>query len=334
MTQEEQLAILRQLTEIFGPSGCEGRIAAKIEGLARPYADEITRDSMGNLIVHKKGKGKKLMFSAHMDSIGVMVTQITDQGYLKFSQIGGFVASDLSRVQVVFENGTRGVIGVPEDKEDKAFKREELYIDIGASGAAEAKKLVKPGDCAVYTSTFFRQGDRIFANYLDNRAGCLVLLDALTRVNNSGNDLYFVFSAQEEVGLRGAKTAAYAIAPDYGIGVDVTGTDDLPGACHASTCKLDGGAAIKLMDRSVLCSPQVYGLLQKLAEERGIPAQEDILSFGGTDAGAILPTRSGVLAGGISVPCRYTHAPIECITWNDLQASVDLVVALAESELN
>ncbi len=333
MTEKEQLEVLRQLTETFGPSGCEERIRGRIEKLAGPWADEITRDAMGNLIVHRKGRGKKLMVSAHMDSVGVMVTQITNQGYLKFTQVGGLVASDLSRVQVVFENGTRGVIGVPEDQEEKSFKQQELYIDIGAATKAQAEQLVKLGDCAVYTSTFFRQGDRIFANYLDNRAGCLVLLDVLTRVKGE-NDLYFVFSVQEEVGLRGAKTAAYAIDPDYGVGVDVTCTDDLPGASHTCTGKIGGGAAIKLLDHSVLCSPEVSGLLQRLAGERGIPAQEDIMAFGGTDAGAILPTRSGVLTGGISVPCRYTHAPIECISLKDLQASADLLAALAESELN
>ena len=170
MTQEEQLAVLRRLTEAFGPSGCEGQIAEVIEKLARPYGDEITRDSMGNLIVHKKGEGKKLMFSAHMDSIGLMVTQITDQGYLKFAPLGGFVPSDLSRVQVVFENGAQGVIGVPEDKEEKSFKLEELYIDIGASSKEEVEKLVKVGDCAVYRSTFFHQGDRLFANLLTFQA--------------------------------------------------------------------------------------------------------------------------------------------------------------------
>ena len=333
MTQEEQLAVLRRLTEAFGPSGCEGQIAEVIEKLARPYGDEITRDPMGNLIVHKKGEGKNLMFSAHMDSIGLMVTQITDQGYLKFAPLGGFVPSDLSRVQVVFENGAQGVIGVPEDKEEKSFKLEELYIDIGASSKEEVEKLVKVGDCAVYRSTFFRQGDRLFANYLDNRSGCLVLLDVLSRVQ-SKHDLYFVFTAQEEVGVRGAKTAAYAINPDYGVAVDVTCTDDLPGASHTCTSKLGGGAAVKIMDRSVLCSPEVCALLKGLAEEKNIPAQEDIMSFGGTDAGAILPTRCGVLAGGISVPCRYTHAPIECISLKDLQASADLAAALAESELN
>ncbi len=333
MTEREQLAILRQLTEGFGPSGCEEQIALELEKIARPYGDEISRDAMGSLIVRKRGRGKKLLFSAHMDTVGVMVTQITDQGFLKFSPLGGFTASDLSRAQVVFADGTRGTIGVPEDKEEKSFQKEELYLDIGASDKEEAKKLVKVGDCAVYANTFFRRGDRIFANHLDNRAGCFMLLDALSRVN-SENDLYFVFSAQEEVGMRGAKTAAYAIAPDYGIAVDVTCTDDLPGACHTCTCKLGGGAAIKIMDSSVLCAPEVYGLLQRLAAEKGIPAQEDIMACGGTDAGAIQPARSGVMTGGISVPCRYTHAPVECISLKDLQAGADLIVALAESELS
>jgi endoglucanase len=332
MNAQERRNLFQTLTAAFGPSGCEEEISKTIEELARPYADEIHRDSMGNLIVHKKGQGKKLLFSAHMDSVGVMITQITDQGYLKFSQIGGLVASDLSRTQVRFANGTQGVISVPEDKEEKSFSLSDLYIDIGAASKEESEKLVGLGDCAVFTSTFFTQNGKVFANYLDNRAGCLALLEALSQVKGN-NDLYFLFSAQEEVGLRGAKIAAFGVEPDYGIGVDVTCTDDLPGAAHTSTCKLGGGTAIKVMDHSVLCTPQVYEGLRKLAQEKNIPAQMDVMVFGGTDAGAIMTTKSGVKTGGISIPCRYTHAPIECMAEADYEASVALIVALAESEL-
>lgn len=335
-TKEQRLAQLQQLTQTFGPSGSEEDIRALLKKLAVPYADSLTVDSLGNLIAFKQGTGagqrKKLLFSAHMDSVGVLVTHITKEGYVKFSPLGGLVAADLSRQTVVFQSGLRGVISVPEDKEEKTFRLDDLYLDIGANSKEEAEKLVHLGDPAVFAPTFYVQGERVFANYLDNRAGCLALLEVLEQAK-SVHDLYFLFSVQEEVGLRGGKTGAYGVNPHYGIAVDVTCTDDLPGATHTSTAKLGGGAAIKLLDHSVLCTPQVYEHLDALAKENNIPAQRDIMAFGGTDAGAIAVTRGGVKTGGVSVPCRYTHAPVECMDWKDYEASVTLLTTLAESEL-
>ena len=169
--------------------------------------------------------------------------------------------------------------------------------------------------------------------YIDNRISCLVLLMAMEKLGKVENDLYFVFTSQEEVGLRGAKTAAWGIDPDYGIAVDVTPADDEPGSKHLVSSVFGGGAAVKVMDGSVICHPQVVERLMKLADEKGINAQRDVIRAGGTDAGAIHMTRSGVYTGGISIPCRYVHTPTEMVDKSDVKACADLVAAFAETKL-
>ena len=193
--------------------------------------------------------------------------------------------------------------------------------------------MVQVGDTAVYDTSAFINNGKVYSPYLDNRISCAIQLLALERLKESGNDLYFVFTSQEEVGLRGAKTAAWAIDPDYGIAVDVTDVDDIPGSEKYGTVQLGKGAAIKVMDSSVICHPVMVEKLSKLAEENQIPAQKDILRAGGTDAGVIHTTRMGVYTGGISVPTRYIHTPQEMADLQDVENCVKLVVAFAQSEL-
>lgn len=324
---------LQALNACHGPSGDEREIAAVLETVAAPYADKCKRDTLGSLIVHRKGKGPKIMFSAHMDSIGLIVTHIDEKGFLRFGGLGGLSAPDLLAAQVRFKNGTRGVVALDRKTEPKDMKLEHLYLDIGAKNREEALSMVQVGDTAVYDTSSFVSGDRVISPYLDNHISCVVLLMALEQVRKNKNDLYFVFSAQEELGLRGAKTAAYGIDPDYGIAVDVTCSDDELGSNHDSSTVLGGGAAIKVMDRSVICHPQMIERLTGLAVQNGILTQRDVLCSGGTDAGAIHQTRSGVLTGGISIPCRYTHMPLEMADLRDVEACAKLVIAFAESEL-
>ncbi len=324
---------LQKLTGAFGPSGCEGPVAEVIRAMAEPYADECFTDTLGNLIVHKKGNGPRVMFSAHMDSIGLIATHIEKEGFIRFGKVGGLDLPAIYQLPVRFQNGTQGVIAVNEDKEGEKLRLNDLYVDIGAKDRAEAEQKVSVGDMAVFSSPAIMAGRRVVSPYLDNRVGCLVLLMALKRIQTHTNDLYFVFSTQEEVGCRGAKTAAYSIDPDYGLAVDVTGADDVPSATHGSSTKLGGGAAIKVMDSSVICHPVMVKKLQALAAEQGIPAQTDVLRSGGTDAGSIHITRLGVITGGISVPCRYIHAPSEMADQDDIEACAALAAALAESEL-
>ncbi len=330
----ELFPLLQRLTGAFGPSGCEQGIREVIAAYAAPYADEISTDAMGNLIVHKKGAGKKLLFAAHMDSVGLIVTHIEKEGWLRFGSLGWLPALDIRRQSVVFENGVRGVISVPEDKEEsKELKLSDLYVDIGAKDEAEARRMVRLGDAAVYDAPTYAQNERVFSRFLDNRSGCAVLLLALEQISRPANDLYFVFTVQEEVGLRGAKPAAFGVDPDVGIAVDVTLSDDLPGALHSCSSVLGKGPGVKVMDSSVICQPQVVRWMNAVAEQAGIPVQQDVLRSGGTDAGAILSNRLGVYTGGICVPCRYTHSPVEVADLGDITASARLAAALAESEL-
>lgn len=329
----EFLEIMQKLNACHGPSGDEGQVAAAIREMAQPYVDEITTDVLGNLICHKKGSGPKVMFAAHMDSIGFIITHIDDNGYLRFGQVGGLSAHDLPGTPVRFRNGTRGVVAVQGKVEPKDWKLDHLYIDIGAKDRADARTMVQVGDTAVFDTVPFVSGGKLFSPYLDDRIACAILLSAMERVKGGDNDLYFVFTVQEEVGLRGARTAAYGIDPDYGIAVDVTDSDDIPDAPHECSSAAGKGAAIKVMDNSVICHPAVVKTLEELAVASNIPYQLDILRFGGTDAGAIHQSRAGVYTGGISAATRYVHTPLEVADLEDIEACAALAAAFAQAKL-
>ena len=245
----------------FGPSGREDAVRETIAEIAGAYIDDVTTDALGNLICRKKGakNGKKLLFAAHMDSIGVVATYIEDKGFIRFSQIGGLYVGDLLNIQVKFANGTRGVISYEEKTPLKDLTLDNLFIDIGAKDAEEARKLVQIGDFAVYEAPRFEQNGVLCGPYLDNRIGCVTLLLMMEQLADKEieNDLYFVFTAQEEVGLRGAGAAAFAVEPDAAIAVDVTDTGDLPEMKSAMAVELGKGPAVKVMDRSVICTPAV-----------------------------------------------------------------------------
>ncbi len=330
----ELFELIQTLNAAHGPSGDEGGIREVIAGLAQLFADEVRTDTLGNLIVRKKGTGPKVMFAAHMDSIGFIVTHMEKEGFLRVGRLGGISPKEAAYTPVRFKNGVRGVI-VPEEKADFGkLKLDECYLDIGARDEAQARELVQVGDTAVYDSPCFENNGKVVSPYLDNRISCAILLKTLEEVTQSPNDLYFVFTVQEEVGIRGGKTAAWGVDPDYGIAVDVTDVDDTPGSEKSGTVQLGKGAAIKVMDSSVICAPQVVARLEALAKEGNIPAQRDILRAGGTDAGAIHITRAGVMTGGISVPCRYIHTPVEMADLSDAEHCVKLAAAFARSELN
>lgn len=327
------LETLQTLNACHGPSGQERTIAAAIKEMAAPYADEITSDVMGNLIIHKKGSGPRVMFAAHMDSIGFIVTHIDENGFLRFGKVGGLHAPSVLHTSVRFQNGVRGIVSLDCAVEPKEMKLDDLYIDIGAKDEATAKSMVQLGDIAVYDAPAFAAGSCMVSPYMDNRISCVVLLMALEQLKTSGNDLYFVFTVQEELGLRGAKTAAFSIDPKYGIAVDVTIADDELGSKHRGSSKAGGGAAIKVMDSSIICHPIMVEKLKNLSKEKGIAAQLDVITGGGTDAGSIHVTRTGVYTGGISIPCRYVHSPVELVSVSDVEACAMLVTAFAESKL-
>lgn len=327
------LNVLQKLNACHGPSGDETSVAQLISELAAPYADECSVDPMGNLIVHKRGTGPKVMFAAHMDSIGMIVTHIEDNGFLRIGKIGGLNLHSLLYAPVRFANGIRGCVGADQSADIKKLSIEDLFIDIGASSREDAEMKVRIGDTAVFDAPTFAAEDRLISPYMDNRISCVVLLSALEALKKSSNDLYFVFTTQEEVGLRGAKTAAYAIDPDYAIAIDVTLSDDEPGAKHNGSSVLGKGAAIKVMDSSVICHPQMVAKLTDLARANRIAYQSDVIRAGGTDAGAIHVSRTGVYTGGISIPCRYIHTPTEMVQISDVEACIQLTAAFACARL-
>ena len=325
--------VIQQLTEAFGPSGYETEVTDLIKEMVEAYADEVRTDVLGNVIAIKKGsqEGRDVMFAAHTDEIGLVVTFIDDKGFLRFANVGGVSVSTLVGNRVRFAGGAIGVI-YQEKGAWKDLTLDKLYIGIGAETKEEAQKMVRLGEFGIFHREFTDLGNRLIAKAMDDRIGCVVLIEALKKIQNPKNTLYFVFTAQEEVGLRGARTAAYGIDPDLGIALDVTLTGDMPEAMRMEVA-LGKGAAIKVKDSSLVVHPKVKDLLVQLAEENSIPYQMEVLERGGTDAGAIHLTKAGVPSGAISIPTRYVHSPSEMVDIRDVQACVDLVVALAKVDL-
>ncbi len=317
---------IKELAQCFGPSGREEMIAELLTGYAKKYADEVDVDILGNVIAHKKGTGKKIMLAAHMDEIGIIATYIDENGFIRFSNIGGVDIKRLLNKRVRFKNGTVGVIDTEKDNED--IKLSGLYIDIGAKDKSEAESKISVGDMAVFVGEYVETDEVIISKALDNRIGCAVLLEVLEKVKGD-NDLYFVFTSCEEVGLRGAKGSAYRVFPEYALAVDVTDTGDTPNS-EKMAVKLGGGAAVKIMDRSVICHYEVRGILTDIAKENAIPCQLEVMTEGGTDAGVIHTSRGGVKTGGVSIPTRYIHSPSEMVSKSDYNAAIALVKAFCE----
>ena len=309
------------------PSGFERPCAQLIAQLAAPYCDETRIDVMGNVICHKKGPGKRVMTAAHMDTIGLMITHIDEKGFLRFNTLGGFAPYRLATARMKLENGCRGVVFLGE------IKIGDLYLDVGARSREEAERLVSIGDVAVYEGEPLKLGDRIASPYCDDLIACAAQLSAMSQMEQSENDLYFVFTVQEETGLRGARTAAYGIDPEYGFCMDVTRTGDTAGETVKMEVKLGGGPAIKIKDTSLLCNPQAVQHLRQAAEEAGLAYQDEVLTAGGTDSAAMQQTRAGVLAGCVSIPCRYIHSQHEMISLKDAEDCARLLARALQTAL-
>lgn len=324
--------LLKELVSIYGPSGNEGLIKEYIENEIKNYVDEIIEDDLGNLIARKKGNGKRVMIAAHMDQIGLMITDIDDKGFLRFTNIGGISPFITLSQQVIFENGTVGVISAEPIDDISKLKLSNMFVDIGANNKEEAEKLVNIGDICVYKSEYGENDNVIFTKCLDDRVGCYIAIEAIKQIENPKNDLYFVFTVQEEVGLRGARTSAYKIEPEIGIALDVTGSGDTPKA-KTFAVGLNKGTAIKVKDNSILTHPKLRQLMVEIAKKNDIPYQMEVLEFGGTDSGAIHLTKEGVPSGVISIPTRYVHSTIEMASKNDILNSTKLLIELLKSDL-
>ena len=323
------MQLLQVILTGYGASGHEGRVRVVIEKALAGHVDSMETDVMGNLIAVKKGDGtgKKIMLSAHMDHSGLAVIDADKHGFLRVCNVGGIHASDMVSGHVVFENGVRGVVGV-DGKLKGAAKVSDLYIDIGASDRDEALSMVRIGDMCVMQPHVSMLGEhRMASPAMDDRIACFVLTQVMLNLDACKNDVYAVFSVQEEVGLRGAATAAYSVNPDLGIAIDVTGVGDVPKVDTKIAVALGKGAAIKIMDRSLIATPSVVEMMEEAAKENGIAVQREVLPYGGTDAGAIQKSRCGVATGAVSIPCRYIHSEAETVDLRDVRAAIDLVGA-------
>ena len=327
--------LIHALTEIIGPSSCEELVEDYIEKILRKNRKlEIKRDVMGNLIARRKGSGKKIMLAAHMDEIGFIVKHIDKNGYLRFAVVGGIFNHNIIENHVKFTNGIEGVIGI----ESKTFNLKEIptiekmFIDIGAKNKSEAEKLVSIGSTAGMKATFVDMGKRISTKTLDDRVGCAMLIELALKEIKGNNDIYFVFTTQEEVGLRGAKTSAFEISPDFAIAVDVTDTGDTPES-NVMEVSLGNGPAIKVMDSGMIVRKSVIDFMKETAEKNKIPYQLEILIGGSTDAMIIQTNKDGVLAGVISIPTRYIHSQAEMCDIDDVKNGIILIKKIKEINL-
>jgi len=330
---------LKKIVMPMGVSGDEGDISAVLAAEIAPYVDKVYNDALGNLIAFKKGKGKKpkkLMFAAHMDEIGFMASYIDEKGYIRLSRLGGINYQAAAFSEVIFKNGTKGVL-VPEARlmgGQREYRPENYYVDIGAKSKKDAMRRVKIGDtCHVAPHLFKLAGSRVAGRPIDDRIGCMMLVEAAKAAVTFENDTYFVFTVQEEVGVRGAKTSAFAIAPDYAVAVDIGGAGDVP-ACAPLAVNLGEGIAVKIKDAMVICNPKMVALMKQIAQDAKIPYQTEILEGGGTDTCMLQQAAGGCTAGAISVPPRYGHSAVEVIDMNDVAGGIGILAGLCGTKLD
>lgn len=328
------LDILKKYCSVYGPSGRENGISDAIREYVAPYADEVCSDALGNLIAIKRcGKpdAKKLMFCAHMDQIGLIVTYVEPEGWVRFGNIGGVSPANILHRTVIFENGTVGVVEKQQGANITGTRLSEYYIDTG-DGEKTCKKIF-PGDVAVYDSPWHETEDSVISGALDNRFACAALTWAFINAKDPASDIYAVFTTQEEVGLRGARVAGQSLAPDAMIAVDVTSAGDLPSDIPTIPMKMGAGATVKIKDASVICHPGMVAWLKDIANANGVIWQPEILTAGGTDAGAVQLTGAGVPVGGVSVPTRYIHSAVEMCSKSDIKEAGKLLLAAMENEI-
>lgn len=327
--------LVKKLSEIAGPSGFEDRIREEISKEIKNDVDSLTTDNMGNLVAFRKGKcNKKLMIASHMDEIGFIVTGIDDNGFLKFTTLGGFDPKTLTAQRVIV-HGKKDVVGVmgakpihvmtPEEREKKVVVK-DFFIDLGLE-KEEVEKIVEIGTPISRERDCIEMGNCINGKSLDNRISVYILIEVIKNLKNKQLpfDTYFTFTVQEEVGLRGAQVAALNIQPNVAIALDTTIAFD-------EITKLGAGPGIKIMDSSVICNTKVVAFMKSVAEKHKIPFQAEIMQGGGTDTSVLQKmVAGGAMAGAVSIPTRYLHQVIETVHKDDVDNSVKLLTQIVAS---
>lgn len=314
-------SILSRLLSSFGVSGHEDNVRKTIMEELKDISCDVKEDKMGNLIV-KVGEGsEKLMFCAHMDEIGLIVTFIEDNGFIRVGSIGDFNAAEIVHNLVEFENGTIGKVAAAKDNPEIG----DLFIDIGAKDRDEALKNVKEGDVASFLGDAAELENNIIGPGLDNRVGCYILLRLIKEIKKSSKELYFVFSSQAELGGRGARAASFEVEPDFCIVVDLENAGDAIGG--KNNLKLGAGPIITVMDRSLIMHHEVKEMLESTAKKKEIQVQYAAVNRI-TDGGTIHKEKCGVKTGVVSVPCRYNHTVSEMVCMEDVEKVIELLKGL------
>lgn len=336
--------LLKKLADAPGVSGFEDEVRNIIIDELNDHVDSVEVDELGNVITTRKGKadGKKIMLAAHMDEIGLMVRYIDKEGFIKFSKIGGINDQMLLNQEVSIHTSNGLVIGVigskpphrmKESERKKVIEYENMFIDIGASNKEEAEGIVQLGDPVTIKQEFTKLGKLYMGKALDNRIGCAVMVEVMKKAKSNAT-VYGVGTVQEEVGLKGAKTAAFRLNPDMALALDVTIAGDHPGIKEEDApAKTGKGPGIILTDasgRGLITHPKVKELLISVADEEEIPYQLEVSEGGTTDATAIHLTREGIPTGVISPPTRYIHTPVSVVAIEDVENAVKLILAVLE----
>jgi endoglucanase len=334
------LKLLEKLSNAYGPPGHEEEVRMIMEEELKGIVGKVQVDVMGNLIAEKQGAmGKpKIMITAHMDEVGFIITNISEKGFLNFHPMGGVVPTIIpgQTMRIRGEGGEAiGIVGstpphiTPPEKRDKIPPIEEMYIDIGATSQEEVKaRGIDVGATAIFHTQYRELGlGYIMGKAFDDRVGCLILVEVMKKLMETEANITAVATVQEEVGLRGARTAAWTVNPDYAIAIEGTFAADTPEVKPTQIpAKLKGGPVITIADAGMITHPKILKTIVKTAEEAKIPYQFKKIPSGSTDAAAIHLTRSGIPSGAIAVPCRYIHGPAAITHISDIEATINLIV--------
>lgn len=332
------IELLKTLCALPGPSGCEDKVREFVVAFTRPYADELRTDSMGNVMVFRKGEkalDRPVVLAAHMDEVGVIIKRITEDGMLKFGFVGGIdprvvIGRRVKFGDVVGVVGIRAVHLTTATERKTMPKAKDLYIDIGASGKASAEARVSLGDYGVFDSDCVAFGDGMLkAKAIDDRVGCAALLTLLR--DKPPVDTWFCFTVQEETGLRGAATMTFALDPGFCLVVEGTTAADLAEVSDGkAVCRVRGGAVIPFMDGATIYDAALFELLRNACIKRNIPWQTKSRVAGGTDAGRIHKSRAGVRVCAVAAPVRYIHSPSGVAAVSDIEAVCQAARAFLE----
>ena len=316
--------------EILAPSGFEKNFLNYYKEKAEPFCDEVYFDKRGNLVCKKENSGaKKLLITAHADEIGIISLYAEENGFIRFSALGGVNLKGLIYRRVSFANGVTGVIAPEQNAKLDELKTTDLYIDVGAGNKCDAEKILPPLTVGAPEITAALMGEKMTSRAIDNKLGCVILFELIKSVKKSDYELYFCFTVEEEVGLRGAKTVGFDIEPDICLAIDVSSSGALPGAKRKGT-ELSKGAGIRIADAGIICNSELVGELFEAAKKAEVLAQADIKDYASTDAAALQYTKGGAKTGAIAVPVRNIHTPAETVDLNDAVAVFKTVKAFIE----